>query len=142
MLSREEAKQLLEMAFDAQMRILKEKVGGPYRNSRKGAVKSFQRSKLTEKFTCVQTEENLYPTAWERMQLLRAACILDEEDHLVLAVGSGIAGMNPAVVELCFHTDRLEIGAWAKEGLIKLHTVEKAINACLSALNLRESDAR
>ena len=137
MLSREEAKQLLEMAFDAQMRILEETVGGPYRHTRKSSVKSYQRNKLTEKFVRVQTGEDLYPTAWERMQSLRAACILDENDHLILAVGSGIGGMNPAVVELCFHNDRLEIGAWAKEGFIKQHTAEKAIDACLSALKLR-----
>lgn len=137
MLSQEEAKQLLEMAFDAQMRILEETVGGPYRNTRKGAVKSYQRSKLTEKFVRVQTEENLYPTAWEHMQSVRAACILDEKDHLILAVGSGIGGTNPAVVELCFHNDGLEVGAWAKESFIKLHAAEKAIDACLSALKLR-----
>ena len=97
MLSREEAKQLLEMAFDAQMRVLAETVGGPYRNSRKGAGKSYQRGKLTEKFVRVQTEEDLYPTAWEHMQSVREGELHQSayrgEGDRRLPVRVGTAGM-------------------------------------------------
>ena len=84
----------------------------------------------------VKAEKALCETAWEKLRGLCTECVLKERDHMVLLVGSGFQNRNPAAVELCFREDALEISAWAKEGLINQRTAEKAVKACLSALEL------
>ena len=138
MLTIEEVNALLEEAFYTEMRILEDTIGGPYKNTASRSVKSYRRCKTTQEQGVFPCDGNLYRDGWETMRTknLVCVCILDEPDHMILVVASGIGRMNPAVVELFFSEHRTEIAAWAKEGLIKQHAARKAIAALCSALEL------
>ena len=133
-----EVKQLLEEAFSAEFEILGDAFSA-YRNSQKGALKSYGKMKVISERSYAKTDENLYPTAWELLsRQIRCASVLEEENHLIIIAGSGAMQMNPAVVELRFSDTGVEMTAWAKEGLIKQHTAQKAIQACGKALGLTQ----
>ena len=136
MLSIEEVNALLEEAFYTEMRILEDAVGGPYKNSASWSVKSYRRCKTTQEHGVFPCGGNLYQDGWETMRTkdLICMCILDEPDHMILVMASGVMRMNPAVVELFFSEHQTEITAWAKEGLIKQHAARKAVAALCSAL--------
>ena len=137
MLRQEEAEQLLAEAFSAEMLVLGE-VSWMYRGkfTHKMSVRSYIKSKTVKLCTNVETKENLYSCAWEKMQEVVAAQVHNEENYRICIVGSGVWSMNPAVVELSFGDTYMEITAWAKEGIIKQHTAEKAIQTCLDAFDL------
>ena len=71
-----------------------------------------------------------------RDALLRIGEIIqDHEDkyEIIARVGAGFANMNPAVMVIAIQGEYLSVAAYAKEGLIKQHTAEKAIQ------NLKDS---
>ena len=135
MLQEAEAKQLLEEAFAAEMLLLEEHFA-VYRGSVGGSLKSYSKSKLTSLSRRVKTDGNLCSVALEKMQSIVGICTLNEENSMVWVVASGWMKMNPAVVELSFSDAHMEITAWAKEGIIKQRTAEKAIRICLGAFGL------
>ena len=137
MLQKEEAEQLLVEAYGAEMLILGD-MSYLYRGklTHKLAVRSYAKSKTESACARIETNGNIYPTAIDKMAHISGVCVQNEKDHLILLVGSGVWKMNPAVVELYFHDTHTEITAWAKEGIIKQHTAEKAIQICLTALDL------
>ena len=138
MLQNEDVERLLAEAYGAQMLILGE-MSPLYRGKLmyKVAVRSYTRCKTMCAHKNVKTNENVYPVAIEKMAHISGVCVQDEADHLILLVGSGIWKMNPAVVEVHFYDTYLEIAAWAKENtIVKQHTAEKAIQICLTALEL------
>lgn len=135
MLQEAEAKQLLEEAFEAEMLLLEENFA-VYRGSVGRSLKSYSKSKLTSLSRSVKTDGNLYSAAWEKMQSVVGICVLNEENSMVWVFGSGWMKMNPAIVELHFRDTQMEITAWAKEGILKQRTAEKAIQMCLTALKL------
>ena len=139
MLEQMEVEQLLAEAFSAEMLILGD-MSSLYRGkfTYKMSVRSYVRSKTTSLCTKVETSENIYPTAVEKMAHISGVCVQDEKDHLILLVGSGVWKMNPAVVELYFYDTHFEITAWAKERLINQHTAEKAIQICLTELGVKQ----
>ena len=133
-----EVRQLLEEAFSAEIGILGDTFS-THRNSRKGALRSYGKTKVTSERSYGKTYKNLYPTAWGLLtRQIRCASVLEEENHLIIVAGSGAMQMNPAVVELRFSGTGVEMTAWAKEGLIKQHTAQKAIQACAKALGLTQ----
>ena len=137
MLKQDEAEQLLTEAFSAEMLILGD-MSYLYRGklTHKLSVRSYARSKTENVCASIETNKNIYPIALEKLTHVSGVCVQDEKDHLTLLVGSGVWKMNPAVVELQFHDTHVEIAAWAKEGIIKQRTAEKAIQICLTALGL------
>lgn len=139
-MDRKDVIELLDEAFYTEMRILEDTIGGPYRNTARASLKVYQRSKLTEKCTSIICDDPDL-IRWDHLQTknLSLACVLDEPGHEILLVGSGIARTNPAVVELTAQNGQVEIRAWAKEGLIKQRTAEKAVNAVRSVLECSEN---
>ena len=49
---------------------------------------------------------------------------------------SGFGRRNPAVVELVFTDADVTVTAWAKEGLIRQKSAQKAVDAALQELGL------
>ena len=136
MLQEAQAKQLLEEAFDLEFEIVGDMMGGVHRGMNKPAMFTYKRVKLSKQSACIETQENLYSCAQKKLQDIVAVQVHNEDNHTIYVVGSGGWNMNPAVVELYFHDTHVEITAWAKEGLIKQHTAEKAIRICLGAFGL------
>ena len=76
--------------------------------------------------------ENITGSTYELAKTTLSECgmILEESvaDHAIAGVIlSGIANMNPAFVLLRTEGNRVHIKACAKEGIIKQHTAERAI---------------
>lgn len=70
-----------------------------------------------------------------REALSKCGTVLAEDGHFLGGVLlSGAASMNPAFVALQVEPDHLLVKAYAKEGLIKQHTAERAIETLLAAL--------
>lgn len=136
MLQEAEAKQWLEEAYDLEFKIVGDMMSGVHRGMNKPAMLTYKRLKVFKSSACVETQENLYTFALEKTKEVVGAQVHTEENYILLVVGSGVWSMNPAVVELLFCDTQVEIIAWAKEGLIKQHTAEKAIQTCLTALEL------
>ena len=133
-----EVERLLKEAFSAELGILGDTFP-IYRSGQKGAVKRYDKTKMISERSFAKTDENLYPTAWKLLaSQICCASVLEEENHLIITVASGAMQMNPAVVELLFSGAGVEITAWAKEGLIKQHTAQKAIQTCRKALGLTQ----
>ena len=136
-----EIEELLEEAFCAEYEILQENFP-IYRGGLKTSVWGYRRAKMTTERICAETGYNLYPTAWEHIAYYEGkdgfpcALVIDEENRMVLVGGSGMAKLNPAVVEILFKDDCVEMTAWAKEGLIKQKTAQKALSACVRVLGL------
>ena len=99
---------------------------------------SYAKLKVVGKSQTVDTVKNLYKTA--RLQLPFGAEIQKAEDmrRLVVTMGGGSNGRNPAIVEMLFTDEKLTLNAWGKEGLIPQSTAKKAIRACLEALDLAD----
>lgn len=56
----------------------------------------------------------------------------DEDDGKIIAiVRAGVANMNPAIVVAMADGGNVHLSAYAKEGLIKQHTAEKAVKRIL-----------
>ena len=125
-----EATALLEEAFCAEYQLLEENFP-IYRGGSKGSLKTYSRCKLSKMETCIETDCNLYSVAWDRIRhcekgsAFPCALVVDEENYMALVGGSGVARMNPAVVELLFGDHCVELTAWAKEGIIKQKTAQK-----------------
>ena len=136
MMQETEAKRILEEAFETQLRTAGETDVDPQWAQNNPAIKSYCKCRMSGKSVSVKAKKTLCETAWETLRGLCTECVLKERDHMVLLVGSGFQNRNPAAVELCVREDALEISAWAKEGLINQRTAEKAVKACLSALEL------
>ena len=136
-----EANKWLEETFCAEYQLLEENFP-IYRGGFKGSLKTYSRCKLSKMQTCIETDCNLYSVAWDRIGHCEkgtgfpCALVADEENYMVLVGGSGAARMNPAVVELLFGDNRVELTAWAKEGIIKQKTAQKALEACVRALRI------
>ena len=141
MLTIEAVNTILEEAFYAEMSYLENSVGGPYRNTMNRSMKTYRKCKTTQEHGVFTCDSNRYQDGWEtvRTKNLVCACVLDEPNHMILIVGSGMMSTNPAVVELVFSEHQIEVTAWAKEGLIKQHTARKAVSAVCSTLELAES---
>lgn len=61
------------------------------------------------------------------------------KDYIIAGViFSGTANMNPAFLMLWIEGDNIHLAASAKEGLIKQHTAERAVEAFKSALSRAE----
>ena len=66
----------------------------------------------------------------------------DEENQVCTAVvGSGFANMNPALVVAMMEDQTLYLAAYAKEGLIKQHTAEKALKNIVDSLKMIEQES-
>ena len=77
--------------------------------------------------------DNSYTLA--KTALAKCGTILEESDNTIAGVVlSGAANMNPAFVLLRIDRNNIYIKATAKEGLIKQHTAEKAIEILKLAL--------
>ena len=73
--------------------------------------------------------------ALAKTALSKCGTILEESDNTIAGVIlSGAANMNPAFVLLRIEGDTVHIKATAKEGLIKQHTAEKAIEIFKTAI--------
>lgn len=59
----------------------------------------------------------------------------DEKQECVAVVNSGIWNMNIAFVALKSECDKTYVAAFAKEGIIKQHTAQKAIDYIFSAIS-------
>lgn len=79
----------------------------------------------------------------ETAEILRSVGTLAEVDsergRLVLVTTSGLMNMNPAVVELSVSGGAVYADAHAKEGLVKQHTAEKAVERVFEALAKSET---
>ncbi len=72
-----------------------------------------------------------------RNALIESGKVLREERNKGLIEGlvfSGLGNMNPAVLVISVEKNTIYISAYAKEGLIKQHTAEKAIKRFQKAL--------
>ena len=72
-----------------------------------------------------------------RLALRRCGGIVDEaEDRswIAVVIMSGFANMNPAVVVVYLGEDSVLMKGYAKEGLIKQHTADRAMNLVEEAL--------
>ncbi len=72
-----------------------------------------------------------------REALSRCGTVLGSSDDKIISgvILSGAAGMNPCYIIAVTDGDRAEIKAYAKEGLIKQHTAEKAVKALKEAID-------
>lgn len=80
--------------------------------------------------------ENIIGNGYTLAKTALSECgtVLEESDHTIAGVIlSGAANMNPAFVLLRVEDNNIYIRATAKEGLIKQHTAEKAIEIFKSA---------
>lgn len=59
----------------------------------------------------------------------------DESQECTAVVFSGGLNMNPAFIALKSEGDKTYIAAFAKEGIIKQHTAQKAINSIFNSIN-------
>lgn len=97
--------------------------------------------KVALKLATSSVEELLENISGDSYTLARAALsecgtILEEsvEDHTIAGViMSGALNMNPAFAALRIEGDYVHVKAGAKEGLIKQHTAEKAVEIFKSA---------
>ncbi|MBO4636907.1 MAG: hypothetical protein J5685_07150 [Clostridiales bacterium] len=64
--------------------------------------------------------------------------ISDDKDHdrIIARIPSGIGGFNPAIVVVASDNGTVHLLAYAKEGLIKQHSAEKAIRAIRERLGV------
>lgn len=98
--------------------------------------------KVALKLVTSSVEEVLENIAGDSYELAKTAlsecgAILEESvaDHTIAGlIMSGAANMNPAFVVLGIEGDHIHVKASAKEGLIKQHTAEKAIEIFKSSL--------
>ena len=58
----------------------------------------------------------------------------DEKQECTAIVYSGALNMNPAFIALKSDCDKTYIAAFAKEGIIKQHTAQKAIDSIFNAI--------
>lgn len=85
----------------------------------------------TEAVSRVVEVEGLAPLKL-RDALVLVGKVLEESDDCrtyVVMVGAGVAKANPAIVAIILDEKRVMMKAYAKEGLIKQHTAEKALDA-------------
>lgn len=79
--------------------------------------------------------------ALAKIALSKCGTILEESDSTIAGIIlSGVANMNPAFVLLRVEGNTIYIKATAKEGLIKQHTAEKAIDIFKSAFAVIEDE--
>lgn len=98
--------------------------------------------KVALKLAMSRVEEQVRTVGGDTYALAKTAfsecgAILEEnpEDHIIAGVIlSGVANMNPAFLLLRIEGDTIHLAASAKEGLIKQHTAERAVEAFKSAL--------
>ena len=72
-----------------------------------------------------------------RNALMESGLVTEENRDAGIVEGivyAGVANMNPAVVVICVEDSTIRICAYAKEGLIKQHTAEKAIEKYIRVL--------
>lgn len=99
------------------------------RTARKLAVSVFEDS--TE-----VTGENAFKTMQKAIEKCGSVLGSGEESMIGGVIFSGAASMNPCYIIVRIDGNRADIKAYAKEGLIRQHTAEKAVNALKSELRL------
>ena len=121
----QEAREILEDVFlKAAMQ-----VGTPL------SARRYEKLKLDSQRQTVPAGENLYQKARDGAN--PGNIITDEPGgRLVLLTLSGFGRRNPAVVELVFTDADVTVTAWAKEGLIRQKSAQKAVEAALQELGL------
>ncbi len=70
-------------------------------------------------------------------RIIGIATVLEEDSDnqiYVISISAGIANMNGALVVVQLEHDKLYFVSYAKEGLIKQHTAEKAIKRIIECL--------
>ncbi len=97
---------------------------------------SYAKLKVFTAGCTVAAEAGCYETA--RMYLKGKGDLLEAqpEAYLLAMTGSGRNDQNPTVVELVVEGGELTVTAWAKEGIFRQKSAEKAVAACLEALRL------
>ena len=90
-----------------------------------------------KKLPTVAVHKTVYFTTQEIVEKIqRVGEILEvkeDESKVVAIVCAGAGNLNPAIVVAVGDGDMMHLAAYAKEGLIKQHTSEKAIQRILEA---------
>jgi len=90
-----------------------------------------------KKLPTVAVHKTVYFTTQEIVEKIqRVGEILEvkeDESKVVAIVCAGAGNLNPAIVVAVGDEDMMHLAAYAKEGLIKQHTSEKAIQRILEA---------
>ena len=85
-------------------------------------------SKLPTENNYIKIDNVNFPHICQTLDNIGNLIQLDEESQICAAiVQSGFANMNPAVVVAMIDNNTLYLASYAKEGLIKQHTAEKAL---------------
>ena len=79
--------------------------------------------------------ENAFETVRDAIDRYGSVLSSGEESMICGVILSGAASMNPCYIIVKLNGNRAEIKAYAKEGLIKQHTAEKAIKVLKEALS-------
>ena len=79
--------------------------------------------------------ENAFETVRDAIDRYGSVLSSGEESMICGVILSGAASMNPCYIIVKLNGNRAEIRAYAKEGLIKQHTAEKAIKVLKEALS-------
>ncbi len=84
-----------------------------------------------------------YRTIWQSA-IGCGEILLDSEEtgSLDVLIKSGFANMNPAILIVRIAGKNASINAYAKEGLIKQNTAQKAINRLINGLDIKSSAIR
>lgn len=83
--------------------------------------------------------ENSFSLCLSALNLMGSVIDSNEDKKIILAIcGSGFANMNPAVIAISISDETILIGSAAKEGLIKQHTAEKAIERFKAEISIQD----
>lgn len=99
-------------------------------------------SKLPTEAVHINIENGDFLLVSQLLNAIRKILQFDEENQVCTAVvGSGFANMNPALVVAMMEDQTLYLAAYAKEGLIKQHTAEKALKNIVDSLQMMEQES-
>jgi len=84
-------------------------------------------------------EKDSYQAAYQNAKnaLIKSGEVLEEDESngtIIGTVFAGVQDMNPAVLVIDVEQEKLNISAYAKEGIINQHTSDKAIEKFVEAL--------
>ena len=103
---------------------------------RKAVLKTAQRLAMSVLEDSAEVKgENPFETVRDAIDRYGSVLGSGGESMICGVILSGAASMNPCYIIIRLNGNRAEIRAYAKEGLIKQHTAEKAVKALKEALS-------
>ena len=103
---------------------------------RKAVLKAAQKLAVSTNEASAEVKgENAFETVRDAIDRYGSVLGSGEESMICGVILSGAASMNPCYIIVKLNGNRAEIKAYAKEGLIKQHTAEKAIKVLKEALS-------